>query len=364
MQITVNDLDDLILGAVFLATGGGGDPYVPQLLTRQALEKFGPVNLIAAAELADTDTVVTVGGVGAPTVSLELLPSIDECVNPLNAFVTQTNTDLTALASFEIGGANSLVPIIAAAATGLPVIDGDGMGRALPEAQMMTYAIKGVCPTPAFACDYEGNITRFSTRTTATYERHIRALAMSSGGMITTVEHPMTGKQLKDAIIPGTVSFSIQLGKVLRQHRGSAAKMLPHLQRLFGNSLYGHCELLMCGKVTDKATRIINGYDIGEATLLDFDVPDRKMKIDIKNEYLRASIDDRIVTTVPDLIVVVDHETCQPINAERLQYGQRVAVFAIGCPAFFRTELALQAVAPSCFGFDGDYVPMEELLQH
>jgi len=43
--IEVRDVADLCRGSVFLATGGGGDPYVNQLLTEQALREFGPVRL-------------------------------------------------------------------------------------------------------------------------------------------------------------------------------------------------------------------------------------------------------------------------------------------------------------------------------
>lgn len=361
MQLINEQLDDLVLGAVFLATGGGGDPFVPQLLTAQALKRFGSVKMIQPDDLADDAFVACIGGVGAPTVSLELLPSIAESVAPVKAFEQQTGKKLDALVSFEIGGANSLVPIIAAAATGIPIVDGDGMGRALPEAQMMTYAIEGVKPTPAIACDYEGNLTTFTTGNTATYERHIRSLAMSSGGMITTIEHPMSGAQLKAAIIPGTVSFSIELGRVLRENRGTAKAMLPHLQEVFSHSIYGECRLLISGKVTDKATRIVGGYDIGSAAIIAFENENEQLHIDIKNEYLVATKNSELKASVPDLIVIVDYETCTPINAERLRYGQRVAVFAVGCPDYFKSDKALEAVSPKCFGFDLEYVPLESL---
>ena len=45
-------------------------------------------------------------------------------------------------------------------------MDGDGMGRAFPEAQMMSYAIAGVKPTPALAMDYAGNTAVFETSNT------------------------------------------------------------------------------------------------------------------------------------------------------------------------------------------------------
>lgn len=361
MQVKAEDLADLSLGAVFLATGGGGDPHVPELICSEALKTYGPVDLLAVEDLPDDAHVVSIGGVGAPTVSLEMLPSVDDAARTLEAYEDHVGRKVDAIVSFEIGGANSLIPITAAAGRGLPVVDGDGMGRALPEAQMMTYAIAGVCPSPAVAYDYAGNVTTFTTPDTSTYERHIRALAMASGGMITTAEHPMTGAELRPAIIPGTVGFSIKLGRVLRENRGRADQMLPALKGVFADSVYGECRLLYCGKVSDKATRIIGGYDIGEATLTPFSDEGDALTINIKNEYLVARLAGEVVATVPDLIVIVDYETGAPINAERLRYGQRVAVFAVGCPAFFRTERALQAVAPSAFGFDIPYVPLEEL---
>lgn len=364
-QLTRDDLDDLSLGSVFLATGGGGDPYVPQLLTEQALLKHGPVSLIHPNDLSDDANLVALGAVGAPTVSLELLPSIRESTDALGAYIKHTKMNIDAVVSFEIGGGNSLIPIMAAAAYGLPVVDGDGMGRALPEAQMMTYAIAGAKPTPAVACDYQGNITTFSTPDTATYERHIRALAMSSGGMINVAEHPMKGAFIKQAIIPETISFSVQLGRVLRENRGNVQDMLAPLKQVFSHSEYGQCKLLYCGKVTDKSTRIIGGFDIGEATIESFDSSQSNLLISIKNEYLVAKLDhgdhQQVLATVPDLIVLVDYETSAPINAERLKYGQRVGVFALGCPAFFRTQRALNAVQPRCFGFDMDYIPLENL---
>jgi DUF917 family protein len=354
-------LEDLSAGAVFLATGGGGDPYVAKLIAEQALDRYGAVNLIHPEELADDAYVVAIGGVGAPTVSLELLPSIDDARRTLQAFEERVGRKVDAVVSFEIGGGNSLIPIVAAAAAGLPVVDGDGMGRALPEAQMMTYPITGVLPTPAVATDYQGEITEFHTPDIMTFEREIRQCAMVSGGMITSAEHPMTGRQLKDSVIPGTVSFSIQLGKQLRQNRGNAHRIFEPLSALFRDSIYGNLFHLYTGKVIDSSTKVIGGFDIGQAHIGPFTGDAEPLTINIKNEYLVATQGDRLLASVPDLITVVDYETSTPINAERLRFGQRVTVFGVGCPAFYRTQRALQYVAPECFGFQFDYQPIENL---
>ncbi len=364
MKLTADDLQDLSSGAVFLATGGGGDPYVSFLATRKVLEEHGPVDLISVDELDDDAYIVAIGGVGAPTVSLELLPSVDDASIALAEFERHVGRKVDAVVSFEIGGGNSLVPIMAAASRGIPVVNGDGMGRALPEAQMMTFPIAGVAPTPAIGIDYAGNVVTFSTDSTGTYERHVRAMAQAMGGMITTAEHPMTGKQLKSSVVPDTISFSIEIGRILREYRGSAHRIFDPLSAAFANSLYGDLFHIYTGKVVDYSSSIIGGYDIGEASIESFDNGEPPLRLNIKNEFLVARIGDQVVASVPDLITVLDYETSTPINAERLRYGQRVTVFGVGCPDYYRTDRALDVVAPRCFGFDFEFVPVEDLQEH
>jgi len=361
MKLSADDLSDLSLGAVFLATGGGGDPYVAYLVAKQVLEERGAVDLMDPDDLDDDASVVTIGGVGAPTVSLELLPSRADAAETLDAFEAHVGRKMDAVISFEIGGGNSLIPIVAAAERGIPVIDGDGMGRALPEAQMMTYPISGVLPTPAIGRDYAGNTVTFSTDSIFEYERQIRKFALENGGMIMAAEHPMSGRQVKESVVPRTVTFSVALGKILREHRGNAHRMYERLHHAFSDSIYGDLKHLYTGKVIDSSSKIVGGFDIGEATIESFDKLIPPMIISIKNEYLLAKIAGNVVASVPDLICIVDYETSTPINAERLRYGQRVTVFGIGCPPYYRTSAALDVVEPRCFGFDIDYVPIEEL---
>ena len=349
------------MGAVFLATGGGGDPYVPRLMAQRVIDEHGPVDLIAVEDLDDDAYVVGIGGVGAPTASLELLPSLDDAAQILEIFEEHVGRKVDAVVSFEIGGANSLIPIVAAAGRGIPVVDGDGMGRALPEAQMMTYPIAGVAPTPAVALDYEGNYATLTTGNTLTYERHIRSLAQAMGGMITTAEHPMSGAELKEAIVPDTISFSIEIGRVLREHRGNARDTFKPLQDAFDGSIYGDLFHLCSGKVTDYSSRIVGGYDVGEAVIEPFDGNLPPVRLSVKNEFLTAFAGDQLMASVPDLITILDFETSMPINAERLRYGQRVTVLGVGCPDFYRSETALRVVAPRCFGFDFEFDPIERL---
>jgi DUF917 family protein len=363
MTVTVThaDVADLCTGSVFLATGGGGDPYISQILVQEALKKYGPVDLLPLAELPDDAFVVTIGEVGAPSVSLEQLPIGTECLQVIDRFEAWVGRKITHITSFEVGGANSVIPLIAAAARDIPLIDGDGMARALPEAQMMTFAIEGVRPSPALAVDYTGGCVYFDTADAVLYERQVRNLAMAMGGMVFTAEHPMNAEEARRAIIPGTISFALELGRTLRDNFGSAALVEAPLRELFDRSDYGVLKHLYTGKIVDINRKTVGGFDVGEA-ILESTVDDSPpLKLAIKNEFLVATIGDRVVASVPDLITMVDHETSSPINSERVHYGQRVTVFGVGCPPHYRTARALDVVEPRAFGFDFDYVPIEKL---
>lgn len=361
VTITHDDIADLCAGSVFLATGGGGDPYVSQILVEQALKKHGSVDLVPLADVPDDAFVVAIGEVGAPTVSLEQLPIGTECLDVVDRFEAWVGRKISHIVSFEVGGANSVIPLIAAAAKNIPLIDGDGMGRALPEAQMMTFAIEGVRPTPAVAVDYAGGATYFDTADTLLYERQIRNIAMAMGGMVFTAEHPMTAEEARRAIVPGTISFALQVGRTLRQNFGNAEHVEAPLRALFARSDYGILKHLYTGKIVDINRKIVGGFDVGEATIESVGGNAPSMTLSIKNEFLVATVNGKVVASVPDLITMVDHETSSPINSERVHYGQRVTVFGIGCPPHYRTERALKVVAPRAFGFDFDYTTIEKL---
>ena len=371
--IGAGHIKDLCAGAAFLATGGGGDPYVSQLLAEQLLEKYGAATLISPEDLADDAFVVSIGMVGAPTVTLEQLPTEEEAIGALNKYEEITGKKIDAVIPFEVGGGNSTIPLFVAAIKGIPCVDGDGMGRALPEAQMMTFPIYGAKPTPAVIMDAFGNSELLECEDALTFEKEIRAKAVAMGGMISSAEHGMSGELVKRSAIPHTISFAVELGRLLRGHGGVIDAIQDDLFKLFAESDYGVIKHLFTGKVVDSERKIIGGYDVGTATLQGFgstgsggsngarDNDETKLELLIKNEYLVAKIGDRVVASVPDLICVVEQETSRSLNAERMRYGQRVAVYGIGCTHHYRTPEALAVTEPRAFGFDLDYVPLEKI---
>src|SRR5699024_6459372 len=128
-SLTAEDIRDLARGAAVLGTGGGGDPHVGALLAEQAIIAHGPVPVVPLSEVADDALVVMVAMMGAPTVMVEKLPSLEEVRAAVQAVESAlAQGPITHIVCAEIGGVNSTLPVAAAAALGLPLVDADGMG--------------------------------------------------------------------------------------------------------------------------------------------------------------------------------------------------------------------------------------------
>ena len=66
-----------------------------------------------------------------------------EIILAVEAMARGLGRPIDAVMSAEIGGGNGLVPLVAASLLRLPVVDADGMGRAFPLSDQITYSIYG-----------------------------------------------------------------------------------------------------------------------------------------------------------------------------------------------------------------------------
>jgi DUF917 family protein len=151
------DFPDLARGATLLGTGGGGDPTVGRLLVQEALGEFGRVTVLDPDELDDDAVVIPTALMGAPSVLIEQLPNGREAQLALEALEAHLGVRAAATMPIECGGVNSMIPFAVSAASGLPVVDADGMGRAFPELQMETFAVYGVNGSPLAIVDKSGH---------------------------------------------------------------------------------------------------------------------------------------------------------------------------------------------------------------
>jgi uncharacterized protein len=119
--------------------------------------------------------------------------------------------------------------------------------------------------------------------------------------------------------------------------------------------------LIFKGKISDVARRTEAGFAKGTATLEGIDnYAGQQLELNFQNEHLVAKINGEVCVSVPDLITLLDVDTGEPITTESMRYGFRAAVIAFPCDKRWRTEKGLELVGPRYFGYDVDYVPVEQ----
>ena len=349
-----DNLEAIAMGAGILGTGGGGNPYIGQLRARQAIKEHGPVTVLDPDELPDDAQVICVGGIGAPTVGIEKVRDL-QSLYALRAIEEFTGKKATALISNEIGGSNSVEPLIPAAMTGLPVGDADGMGRAFPEFQMKTFFVYGVPCCPMAIADEKGNTVVIpETISPAWAERLARAVTVQMGCVACYAVAPMTAEQVRRTAVLNTLSLARNLGDAVITARVRGEDPIE--------SILGTCpgKILFNGKIADVDRRTTAGFARGSLSIEGLaDYNGERLAIEFQNENLIARRDGQIVCTVPDLICVVDSETGEPVTTELLRYGLRVTVLGLPAPDLWTTPEGLAVAGPRVFGYDTDFSPIQ-----
>ncbi len=349
------NVEDIALGAAVLGTGGGGDPYIGKLMGISAIQEFGPVTLLSLDEIDDDALIVPTAMMGAPTVMLEKLPKGDEIIKAFYALESYLGQKITATMSAEAGGLNSVTPLTVAARLRIPMVDCDGMGRAFPELQMVTATMYGISSTPFAIGDEKGNsaiLNTINNRWTETFSRSI-TVDMGCAAMIAC--YATTGKELKEWAVPDTMTLVEDIGRTIREARQAKADVVETVRESVGGFE------VFKGKIVDVRRRTEKGFAKGEAVMEGVDeYASQTLELDFQNENLAAKVDGEIVVSVPDLITVLDTETGEPITTETLRYGFRVTVLGIPCNEKWRTPEGLELVGPRYFGYDIDWVPVEE----
>lgn len=357
-DLGVHEIEDIATGAAVLGTGGGGDPYLGKLMAIQAVEEHGPVRLISPDEVPDEALIMPLAMMGAPTVLVEKVPNGAEFLAAFNTLKSYLGKDVFATMPIEAGGVNSMIPLASAAMLGIPVVDADGMGRAFPELQMVTFHLIDVPATPMVITDEKGNTLLLKTVDNHWTESIARSATVVLGGSVMIGIYPMTGSQVKKGGVGGVLTLCQQIGAVIRQCRGGQKEAISAVLEVTGGFE------LFRGKVTDVERKTVGGFARGEASFEGTDgYRGRTMKIQFQNENLVAECDGEMWASVPDLITVLDAETAAPITTEGLRYGYRAVIIGIPCDARWRTARGIETVGPRYFGYKVDYLPVEERVK-
>lgn len=357
-KIDAEAIENIAVGAALLGTGGGGDPYIGKMMALSAINEYGPAHLVSPDEVDENAMYAPAAMMGAPSVLVEKFPKGDEFVRVFQKLEKYLGKEIKGVFPMEAGGVNSMIPIIVAAQLGLPLIDCDGMGRAFPELQMVTFHLNGVSSTPMAITDEKGNIGIIETVDNVWAERLARTATVEMGASTLISNYPSSGSELKRFGIANIVSLSEKLGRIIRSNeKDNQAKLRKVLDITGGYDLF-------TGKIVDVLRGTEGGFNRGKVIIEGLaEYTDEEVNVYIQNENLIALKNGHPLVLTPDLICLVDLETLTPVTTESLKYGKRVRLLALPCNKQWRSAKGIETVGPRYFGYDYDYVPVEELVR-
>ncbi|MDM9625221.1 DUF917 domain-containing protein [Rhizobium sp. S152] len=361
MKLNSQQLSDLAIGAAFLGTGGGGNPYVGRLMAQQCLDEGLEIEIIDPSALDDDMLIIPTAMMGAPTVLVEKIPNGEEAIFSLKRLEKHLGRKAQATMPIEIGGINSTIPLVVGARLGLPIVDADGMGRAFPFLEMETFGVYGVSGSPMAVSNEYGDCAVIQAVDNRQMEWLSRAVAIRMGGCAYIAEYAMSGADVKRTAVPNTLSLAIRIGEVLRRARAAHENPIDALLTFLPSTLYRYGRTIFAGKIVDVLRETKNGFSVGRVRIDGFGPFSASMEIEIQNENLIARVNGEVKAIVPDLICIMNTETAEPITSEELRYGQRVTVVAVSVPEIMRTPEALEVFGPTCFGLSKPFVSIEHM---
>jgi uncharacterized protein len=350
--LTEEDLPALARGCAVLGTGGGGSVDSGLLAAQRALAECGPLPVRPLASFDDDDVIVPLSGIGAPTVGHEMISSQHEAT-AIGAEVQRLmGRPVAAVMSCEIGGSNGISPVAWAARLGVPLLDADGMGRAFPEVPMVSMNVAGLIVNYIVMADVVGNVSTLRPVDGAWSERLARALCVASGSHALMADYILTAATARGAVIESSVSLALRIG---RSTEGAGDPIAALVQTLGARRL-------ITGKLVDVARQTGGGFVRGSMSIEGLGADrGRTVQVELQNENLVVREGSLVLASVPDLISVLDTQTAAAISTEMLRYGQRVTVLGWPCDPLWRTERGLQIAGPGAFGYDIDFVPVEQI---
>jgi DUF917 family protein len=367
---TVKDCEDLLVGSTWLATGGGGGLEEALADLKVALEEGLPLGWVPLDSVPDDVWTVTVGVHGTivppSKETLEELSSRGMKSSGTNAWVAESIKELAAYLGCDFGGlvTTEMGPgaiadaLTVGARLGIPVVDGDYAGRAVPEELQTTYCLYEKLRLLFASADPWGNVA-IVKRTVDVHmlERMAKMLSVASYGAVAVAVAPLSAGDMKEIVVQHTLSVCLEIGRALRHARETrqdpidAALMTAGGWRLFEGDVVGF----------DIENR--DGYGYGRTEVQGTGAyQGQKLAVWFKNENQVSWLNGNPWICSPDILTLVYKKDGRgPLNSE-IKVGDQLVAIGIRGLEGFRTQRGMELAGPGHFGFDVDYVPIEELM--
>jgi DUF917 family protein len=366
--LTETNLEDYITGAGILGCGGGGDADDGRALIKDAFEKGFKFKLVNLNEIPDDELLCIIASVGGGVpkemkerlvlYSQKLKGTKEEMIFLLQKAARELSNYMDkgfySYIAAETGPKNGIVPMYVAALEGKPCIDGDCCGRAKPELALSLTNVAGIPITPiSMVTNFNENLILMNAIDDYRAEDICRYAAIASGGWITVARCPATVKTYRSGVIQNQVTKCINIGEVIRTSLSEGNNPIDafirevNARKLFEGTVLSH-------EIEGK-----EGFNWGNWYIKGNDkFKDHSLRVWFKNEHLISWLDDEPCVVCPDLICIVDSETCHGLSnfvESGENDGKSVTVLGLKAHKAWRTERGRQIFSPKHFGYDIEY---------
>lgn len=369
------ECEDFTRGLCFEATGGGGDPRLGLKILLDRLEVGQPIGWVDPASLSDDAWTVMTCGIGGrldqggTAEELAALGCLEDKYDEMEATVAAVRAlqesegvRVEAIVPGETGALAVNIAIAVGLELGVPVVDGDyAGGRAVPEVDQGIPEFRGVPFCPMALVTRWGDVMIVKeTISLAMADRISRMMTLASYGAVGACWDLLPMKQARGLLVDGTLSKALHVGKVIREAREKGADPVAEAVKAVDGWL------LFEGEITATEISDEQSYAFGVGThelegLGSFE--GHTFRIWYKNEYHVSWLDGNPFVSSPDSMVIVDLETGEPALSFDFSVGDRVAVVGRRAWEGFRSQEGLEVFGPRHFGFDLDYVPIEDKIE-
>ena len=356
-RLTRQNLEDILLGAVILGAGGGGEIAEGRAMIDTALAAGKTFDLVSIDEVPDDAVICTPYLLGAitPINSEEevLYAGLTESdTNPLlqayAEFQDHLGTEFYGTTPCELGGSNTAAAFFPAVMNGHKIIDADPAGRAVPEITHSTYYLAGLPAAPIYAVNNFGESFLIDkVKDDQRAETLVRAISQVSRNTVAAIDHALPMRELRGVLIPGTISKAMRLGEVCRSAMELGQDVAAEIAKAGGGAV------VFCGTTSSVIYKTDQGFTVGDIVLTQ---GAQSMRISIKNENMACWLDGKVLATVPDLICLFDTETGTPVANPDVTEAQNITVVVLPAPTPFTSPKGLSVFGPKYAGVNTPFV--------
>jgi hypothetical protein len=267
------------------------------------------------------------------------------------------------LIPFEVGGGNTPVILSAGARLGIPVVDGDAVGRSAPETHMTSFIGHGISLCPMPLVDSLGTVVIVKQSESIFLPDEVgRFLVSTRKGLMANAHYPMTGADLKRYAIPNMITKAVELGRFVSALTGDPDARLDQI------AAFVHGFALLWGEVASVKGENRGGFYHARVVVQGRGAHrGETVELTIKNEAMLARLNGDVAVVFPDPIYLIDPATNQGVMTPDVKKGRELLI--VGVPSHARLRAALQsdvgarAFSSQRYAEDVAYRPVEELLR-